>query len=283
MPPNDFVAPIDQPQKKKMSGRKKLIIFIIVLIVGVPLLIVVLPFLLFLFVVSSWISENDLRDRQPTIDPHATAVVEARQTTADNLDATLEDLAADNEFTFYASSSDDICHKGSPSDFGTDSDPFNNRCILRVTHFYSFNGDFRENMADFERNVQQKGWRPRHSSMTYILVNYYDKYYGDDKPKPGNDEYLVSNMPTPTYIKADELIDIEYAERRTKNRFKIGYRQEISGHTTFYEDNNTLDEDEIFEKATENHQYLLSLTTEKVYFEDKFKRFSPSNILRSIF
>lgn len=110
--------------------------------------------------------------------------------------------------------------------------------------------------------------------MLEIMENYYDTYYGADKPPPRNfpGGYSVSNLPTPIggYMKTGDILELEYAERATEDLFQIEYAQNISRDTLFevFDEQDFQDIDLLFKEITSDHNFVLVVSIQRNYFEN---------------
>jgi hypothetical protein len=152
-------------------------------------------------------------------------------------------------------------------------DPFAYRCTLRITRYFGADGDFRELLLGLGQQLEARGWRG--GDLPRIVTDYYDRYYGPGKPKPGNlsppGAYLVSSLPTPVPYRTDGMtLTMAYAERATTDLSSLDSLQratDVIAGPTFYRRERFVDAGAVFRSVTAAHPYLLAIAAESHYFE----------------
>jgi hypothetical protein len=153
--------------------------------------------------------------------PTGPAITEARMKAHRDVAQLFRDVEAycsRPAFTFYDTSTLDYCEVGR-NDWRIHS-TFNNRCRYYVTKYYGFSGDFRFEMLRLDSALVAWGWTRAGGGLRSMLSQYYDPYYGSDKPKPVNfpHQYIVSNMPSVSYTRGTFRCFIRYEESDPSGR-----------------------------------------------------------------
>lgn len=254
----------------KHKKRKKILIIIVLVIISIPLI----GYLLLYIALSGGI-KGVISDLKPAPNPESSGIILKRNSAKDSTGNSFAELDKEFGLTNFATSTHDRCFEGQNN--WKVQDGYAHRCTYRVTKFYGFNGDFRQQLINLEQQIIDSGWESADSSgfpMKEIMEHYYDKYYGSDKPTPRNfpKGYLVSNLPTPTggYSKDREVLEIEYAEKATEDYSQIEYAQNVSGDTLFetYEKKDFQDISSIFKNITQDNKFVLVISIQKDYFEN---------------
>jgi hypothetical protein len=226
-----------------------------------------------LFPYLTFSSELDWSSSDSKKSPDPLTLTSKRAQMASSIIAIQEEIKKRNDkLTYFAQSIHDQCYMGQNS--WKVKEGYSNRCSYRVTYFYGFDGDFKEVMTKFDDDLLKSGWKAASPifSLKYIFQNYYDSFYGADKPKPGNfpDQYLVSDMPKTGYKKDSLVLSVVYAEKRTKDLFEIDSAQSIlrGGLLEFYEHKEFQDVKKLFNEITLKNEYVVTLSIQDDYFEN---------------
>ncbi len=200
--------------------------------------------------------------------PESAKLISLRQETINVLTDVKEEIPTLKEFTYFESVFSDKCYKGQNNYKVKDGYAY--RCTYRTTHFYGFDSDFKGTLQALHQDLISKGWVVIGRSIDSILHQYYDKYYEPSNAKPSSlrDQYLVSDMPKPSYRRGDVLLSIGYAEQQTTHLFPLEYSQKISSGFTTWENQNLLDVSKKFPNMTSRHRYILTVALEQHYFEN---------------
>lgn len=259
--------PEHSPPVGRKTKWKKVVVIVALILITIPLAGLTLIWIAF--------SGGIDREAKPAPDPNSSNIIAKRDAAKTSINQAFEALDASIGFTNYATSTHDRCYEGQNN--WKVHDGYSHRCGYRVTRFYGFNGDFRQQMIDFEQKIDSIGWEhPDDGALTLrrIMEDYYDVYYGPDKAEtrgfPG--EYLVSNLPTPTigYEKGAGVLEIEYAEKATKDLFQLEYAQALSRDTLAetYENKDFQDINAVFQEITNDNDFVLVIAIQKDYFQN---------------
>jgi hypothetical protein len=165
-------------------------------------------------------------------------------------------------YNYYETATNDVCFKGQNNWKVWDGYAY--RCSLRITKFYGFNGDFRQQMVDFEKKNLSAGWKPYSepdNPCEKMLKVYYDPY----------PEKLVSNLPNfdCRYEKDGLLLEPGFAEKETRDFSRLDYNQRVSGSTldVIYFEENFQDSSLVIKKITNTDRYVLVISIQIDYFQ----------------
>jgi hypothetical protein len=170
---------------------------------------------------------------------------------------------------YYETSKDDACYDG-VNNFKI-RDGYAHHCTLRVTRFYGVDGDFRQKMIGFEKQIIAAGWHfelgngdgrythPSDSMESDMLIYYDTRPYG-----------TVDHVAGPLgYSKVAFDLRIKWAERNTTDRRGLEYLQRVTGNMTrYYKEQSLQDVDDLFRRVTRDHRYVLAIAIEGHYFEN---------------
>ena len=184
-----------------------------------------------------------------------------------NIDAALDAIGTANDFIPYATAMDDECYDGQHN-FQVVTE-YAHRCSLRLTRFFGFDGDFRQKMINFEKYVITTGWNhgyidfysksaSRTGNMEYIMINYYDKA----------PHRSLEFIPTPGgYHNSKLIMGIAWAEKSSTTISNFDYSQKDT-RGGFYNNRSFVNVREVFDNATREHRYLISVAIWGNYFEN---------------
>jgi hypothetical protein len=211
---------------------------------------------------------NTIRNLKPRPDLNDVAIKSDRTALEAAIAGALQSIETNRGFTAYATSKDDRCYEGQNNYKVTEG--FAHRCTLRLTRFYGFDGDFRQQMIDLEKTLIDAGWKnglaydPRASehNMENMMINYYDRYYGRD--------YLtVDRIAAPLgYHTGTWKLEIRWAEKDTRDLSRLESNQKIRSSWQFYERPELASVDQVFNKATQDHRYVAGIAISGHYFEN---------------
>lgn len=239
------------------------------IVVIVALLIIAIPFLGYLLLVISLSGGIDgvVNDLKPAPNPESSNVATKRSYVKQSIETSFTELDNKIGHRNYATSFHDRCYQGQNN--WKVKDGYAHRCDYRLTKYYGFNGDFRQEMLVLDQKLVSASWSPVNNSRTMqkILVNYFDARKQTCNFPEG---CLVSNLPEPVYKKNDKRMELEFAEKDTKDLFGIKYTQEVSGDTLFgvYENKEFQDVNAIFQKITKDNKYILVISIQENYFQN---------------
>lgn len=263
-----FSRPVNnnEPPKKNKKWKKILIV--------ASLIIVAIPILGYFLLVIGFSGGIDgvISNVKPAPNPENFSIIAKRNVAKDSISKSFIELEHKMGFTNYATSSHDRCYKGQNN--WKVKDGYAHRCDYRITKYYGFSGDFRQEMLGFDQKLLSIGWSHTDNGLTMskMFVNYYDVNYGPDKSRPRNfpEGYLVSSLPTPGYRKDNQRMELEFAERDTKDLFGIEYAQEVSGDTLFetYENKKFQDVKALFRQITKDNRFVIVTSLQENYFQN---------------
>jgi hypothetical protein len=165
-------------------------------------------------------------------------------------------------FSHYERSMRDTCYDGANN--WKHQDGFAHRCTIRVTNFYGFDGEFRQTMLDFERNIFVAGWRSNIHDMEWALTGY-----DATAPNRGTVDHLRNPYP---YYKDGFALDIRWAERGASRLFGLKEIQAVgmgwTSENNFYDQRKLNDADAVFGEVTRDHRSLLAIAISGHYFEN---------------
>ena len=202
---------------------------------------------------------------KPAPNPNSSAMNAKREAATEEINQSFEELQKILHFNFYETATHDYCSKGSSS--WKRSDGYAYRCSLRITKFYGFNGDFHQQVIDFEQKISSIGWKPLYSydpdnPCEKMLEEYYDLY-------PGK---LVTDLPgfDCRYQKDGLLLELEFAEKDTRSFILQNTVQKVSGHSYdgIYDEKNFQDSSLIIKKITATDRFVLIISIQKDYFQN---------------
>jgi len=180
-------------------------------------------------------------------------------------------------YEFFAQTKNDYCYTGQHN--WKRFDYYDNRCEIRISRFYGFNGDFKNEMLSFENNLLGSGWESDGKfGISYIIKNYYDEFYGTPKSRTSandpdaGDEYLVSDLPTVTNLKKETSTNKIYGFTNTTNRITMGVgyaEQKTEDFSPIYSRiDYEIDVKKVFDTIIQKYKYELEISILKIYFED---------------
>ncbi|HEX8182772.1 MAG TPA: hypothetical protein VF575_04195 [Candidatus Saccharimonadales bacterium] len=244
----------NKPPKNNRKLKKILII--------VSLIIIAIPLLGYLFIVISFSGGigGMISDMKSAPNPRSSGISAKRTTAQSDIEAAYNQLQQSTGFKEYKNATYDQCYEGQNN--WKVKDGYAHRCDYRVTKYYGFNGDFRQEMLDLERKLFALNWQISNgdrNQLTYYIEEYYDQ------------SYLVSNMPTVIYgyAKSGITMDIAYSERDSEDIFWLESAQDgIGKGFPTYEQKNFIDVKSAFAEVTQTNKYIVAISLEKNYFEN---------------
>lgn len=261
----------NEPPKKNKKW-KKILIIVSFIIIAIPLL----GYLLLVISFSGGIS-GVISDLKSEPKPESSSVVSERNTAKDSINSSFTELGSKIGLTNYATSTHDRCYEGQNN--WKVKDGYAHRCTYRITKFYGLNGDFSSKMVDFEKTIYDLDWHPpQWQNNDYPLRDIMQSYERNRKdqtyltsPNFPNG-YLVSDAPTPTggYERESSILEIQYAEKDTKELFRIDYAQNVSRDTLFetYDNKAFRNISSVFKKITKDDQFVIVISIQEDYFQN---------------
>jgi hypothetical protein len=250
---NEFFK--NTPPKKSGLHAKKLSNFFLGLISTIAFIF------FFPYVMGGIIFSDNL---MPAPNPNSWIMNARREAATEKVNQSFDELQNILHYNYYETAMNDICSKGSSG--WKRSDDYFYRCSLRITKFYGFNGDFRQQMIDFERNNLSAGWKPYSklgNPCEKMLKVYYDPY----------PEKLVSDLPNSDcrYEKDGLLLEPEFAEKETRDFTLQNAVQRVSGDTllgNFYFEENFQDSSLVTKIITNTDRFVLIISIQVNYFQN---------------
>lgn len=207
-----------------------------------------------------------IRSLTPAPDPGSTSLKAIRAKSQSAIGAELDSIESAIGPQSYGTAKDDACNSGSHTFSRVDR--YAHRCSLRLTRLFSFKGDFRRTVIDFEKALLGLGWKnglsesraPLQENMEYYMIHYYDKGRGPP----------VDLVAGPSgYHKPPFKLGLRWSEKIASDYSGLDYNQKIPlHHRTFYHQPSYQDLAELLRAATSQHQYLLSVAISTDYFEN---------------
>lgn len=202
---------------------------------------------------------------KPEPNPNSSAMNAKRETATEEINQSFDELQSILHYNYYETAMHDYCSRGDTN--YKRSDGYAYRCSLRITKFYGFNGDFRQQVIDFEQKIISSDWEPRYSyypdnPCEKMLEKYYD-------PFPGK---LVSNLPGSDcrYRKSRLSLEVDFAQKETHNFSLLNAIQKVSGHSydEIYDDKSFQDSSSVIKKIIATDRFVLIISIQKDYFQN---------------
>jgi len=201
---------------------------------------------------------------KPAPNPNGSAINAKREATTAGINQSFDELQNILHYNYYETATHDYCSRGDNN--YKRSDGYAYRCSLRITKFYGFNGDFRQQMIDFEQKIISIGWTPPSyrpdNPCEKMLEEYYDPY-------PGK---LVSDLPSfdCSYEKDGLSLEPEFAEKETRSFILQNAVQEVSGgsYDEIYDEKNFQDSSLVTKMITDTDRFVLIISIQKNYFQN---------------
>ena len=159
------------------------------------------------------------------------------------------------------------CEKGEANWKRTD--PFKVRCSQKITKFYGFDGDFKQNALRLSNAIDSLGATNNdRGTIPETLSEYYDVYYNSEL---NGSTYLVSNLPASGYsYNNGDLIEVEFAEKRTIPEIAFEFIQyewtkgALAGN--YFKNEQFVDQKQIFNELSSMRDYVLALAISGEYY-----------------
>jgi hypothetical protein len=240
---------------------------------------VVIFFLIIFFVsfvtysLSQWGSEYHLTPPPAADSP---SLLNKRQRAHDEISSAFSTLDSHMPFQKYSSGTHDRCGQGQKNYEVHDS--YSNKCEYKVTEFYGFDGEFREQMTILRDYLVSNHWMsardvvfPQEDSIDSLLVHYYDEYKNQETNFHKSKVYRVCDLPTSSvaYNQNELNLGMKTSEQDECDQSDFDFYQEVSNSrylssTEFY---NILIPAEGINDILARHKYLIAIAIEKTYFE----------------
>lgn len=165
--------------------------------------------------------KNVILNHKPAPNTNSSSFINKKNQARDNIRQSFASLESITGLRSYGSSSKDACEVGQ-NNYKV-HDGYAHQCTYRTSKFYGLNGDFRQNMIDFEQKILNDGWNDTgspgctHCTIKGVITNYYD----NPKQALGSPQYLPPE-PAP-YTKGDYNLDIMYGYKNVLQDDFFGY------------------------------------------------------------
>jgi hypothetical protein len=265
---NDIYHSSAQKSGAINNSKKKKWLFILLATTGAIALIFVL-LLVFVYIGLRRIVANSPQN----VDPKDQKVIVLRGQAKRDIDNAFNGVNTDLNTSPVAKSVIDQCYRGQNNSEVKDN--YVNKCTIRITQYYGFNTDFRTTMLNLEQNLEKQGWLFNGGlSISTMIGEYYDKYYGPNNPKPlsHKDTYLVSDLPQvrATIPKNNFETSFMYAEKTTKTPEDIELNQQIGTGTLniTYNSEEKVDPQSVFNSILKDNKFLIGISISSSYYSN---------------
>jgi hypothetical protein len=157
-------------------------------------------------------------------------------------------------FIHFNTSTQDTCYDGANNWKHTDG--FAHRCTLLVTNFYGFDGDLRNSMLKFEKQLVAAGWHSNIHDMAWALEQYEGAIDRAASPYP--------------YYQGSFELNMCWAERGSSSLFNFrNIRAQRMGwieENNFYDQRNLVEVNNVFRRVTQEHRYIVAIAIRGHYF-----------------
>jgi len=205
-----------------------------------------------------------ISNRIPAPDPNSPSMNAKRETVTAEIAQSFDEIQNTLHYNYYETATHDYCSKGNSS--WKRSDGYAYLCSIRITKFYGFNGDFRQQIIDFEQKIISIGWKPPSyrpdNPCEKMLEEYYDPY----------PEKLVSDLPSfdCRYEKDSLSLEPEFAEKATRSFILQDAIQKVSGgsYDEIYDERNFQESSLVTKIITNTDRFVLIISIQKDYFQN---------------
>jgi hypothetical protein len=252
------------PKEVVFTRRNNAVRNIIIAIISTIAFIVACGYLSLVITFEGGI-DGFISNRKPAPNPNSSAMNAKREAVTAEINQSFDEIQNTLHYNYYETATHDYCSRGSSS--WKRSDGYAYLCSLRITKFYGFNGDFRQQIIDFEQKIISIGWiRPFYkldnNPCEKMLEEYYDPY----------PEKLVSDLPSfdCRYEKDDLSLEPKFAEKETRSFILQNAVQEVSGGTydEIYDEKNFQDSSLVTKMITDTDRFVLIISIQKSYFQN---------------
>jgi hypothetical protein len=201
---------------------------------------------------------------KPEPNPNSSAINAKREVVTEEINQSFDELQNILHYNYYETATHDYCSRGDNN--YKRSDGYAYRCSLRITKFYGFNGDFRQQMFNFEQKIISIGWNPPSYRPDNPCEKMLEEYYA---PYPGK---LVSDLPGRhcSYEKGSLSLELEFAEKETRSFILQNAVQKVSGRSYdgIYDEKNFQDSSLVTKMITDTDRFVLIISIQKKYFQN---------------
>ena len=251
------------PKEVVFTRRNNAVRNIIIAIISTIAFIVACGYLSLVITFEGGI-DGFISNLKPAPNPNSSAMNAKREAVTAEINQSFDELQNILQYNYYEMATHDYCSRGDNN--YKRSDGYAYRCSLRITKFYGFNGDFRQQMIDFEQKIISIGWNPPSygpdNPCEKMLEEYYDPY-------PGK---LVSDLPSRdcSYEKDGLSLESELAEKETRSFILQNAVQKVSGgsYDEIYDEKNFQDSSLVTKMITDIDRFVLIISIQKNYFQN---------------
>jgi len=253
------------PKEVVFKRRNNVIRNIVNIVIGVISTIVLIVAFGFFYILVSLNGGIDgfINNLKPAPNPNSWAMNAKREAATAGINQSFVELQNILHYNYYETATHDYCSSGQNN--WKVKDGYAYQCSLRITKFYGFNGDFRQQMIDFEQKIISIGWKPYYRP-NYPCEKMLEEYYD---PYPGK---LVSNLPSfdCRHEKDGLSLEPEFAEKETRVFSQFDYNQKVSGgsYDEIYDEKNFQDSSLVIKKITNTDRFVLVISIQKSYYQN---------------
>ncbi len=206
-------------------------------------------------------------DNGPPPDPFEPDVVAARESASARADDALAEVVAALGGRVVGRASDDACYQGQ-NNYKV-HEGYDHRCTLRRAAAVVFDGDFRRRIARFDRRLFGVGWGCYRTPCPETLSGNVEEYWDLRAAEYGSQRFPISSLPTTTYERGDQYLDVRYGGADGTGRFWLEdlHRRKRGGVFESYRRQVPLDVDRVLARA-EGSDYVVGIAIETDYLED---------------
>ncbi len=252
--------PPDSPKKTAFTG-KNIVIGVIATIAFVVAAGYFMGALIFNGGINGLIS-----NLKPEPNLNSSAMNAKREAATVEINQAFDELQNTLDYNYYETATHDYCSRGSNGYISSDGYAY--RCSLRITKFYGFNGDFRQQMIDFEQKMIANGWESSIHRSDYPMEEMLEEHY-DQYTTYQSGDLDVNRLPTygVKYEKDGLSLEIDFAEKETDS---FNFDQKVRGHSyhEIYDEKNFQDSSLVTKEITDTDRFVLLVSIQKKYFQN---------------
>jgi len=248
-------------KKRSFTRRNNILRNIFIGVISAIILITASGYCYFSVMFSGGINgytNNLINNLKPELNPNSPVINAKREAATEEVNQSFDELQNILHYNYYETATGDFCFEGRDSSWKTSGSA--GGCSLEITKFYGFDGDFRQQMIDFEKKIRSIGWTlaPYNpdDSMEKMLEHYYDPPTGTYYSR----YHDVSELPTPgPYVKGSLTLHLDYVEEKSRDISDLDWMQGY-GHVpsnSIYAKTNFVDSRTVFNKITKINRFVL--------------------------
>jgi|GEM_PF-3372850 len=237
----------------------------ILLVFGIGSVVSIILFYAYVVIGLSGGFDGMINDLKPAPNPTNGEITTKRETAKSAISHSFEHIDADTKFTNYATSINDVCYKGQ-NNFEV-HDGFGYQCRYKVTRFYGFDSNFRQQMVTLGDILANKeSWKAEEQTLSDVMLAYYDKYYGTQL---NGSIYSICDLPAPAAsTKGDQNLNVKYLDNHASklNLDLLDFMQQISSYGIFYNKQNFQNSTILYHYIMQEKPFLLAISIETNYY-----------------